>query len=124
MRGYGFGFRDLMSHAGPVVIRTFDIGKGQAAKDEVDAFDGHDALDRLGGIAVPTLVLAGGHDIATPPALGGLVAERIPGAVFEVTEGEAHQPFGVVLLGVIRLHQIAAEEVVDGREATGVGMAP
>jgi nitroreductase len=33
MRGYGFGFRDLMSHAGPLVIRTFDIGKGQAAKD-------------------------------------------------------------------------------------------
>jgi hypothetical protein len=33
MRGYGFGFRDLMSHAGPIVIRTFDIGKGQAAKD-------------------------------------------------------------------------------------------
>ena len=33
MRGYGFGFRDLMSHAGPLVIRTFDSGKGQAAKD-------------------------------------------------------------------------------------------
>jgi len=33
MRGYGFGFRDLMSHAGPLGIRTFDIGKGQAAKD-------------------------------------------------------------------------------------------
>lgn len=33
MRGYGFGFRDLVSHAGPLVIRTFDLGKGQAAKD-------------------------------------------------------------------------------------------
>jgi hypothetical protein len=33
MRGYGFGFGDVMSHAGPVVIRTFDIGNGQAAKD-------------------------------------------------------------------------------------------
>lgn len=33
MRGYGFGFGDLMSHAGPLVIRTFDIGKGQAASD-------------------------------------------------------------------------------------------
>jgi len=60
---------------------------------QVDAFGAHDALDRLGGIAVPTLVLAGGDDIATPPALGRLVAERIPGAVFEVMEGEAHQPF-------------------------------
>ena len=26
MRGYGFGIGDLMSHAGPFVIRTFDIG--------------------------------------------------------------------------------------------------
>jgi hypothetical protein len=31
MRGYGFGFGDLMSHAGPFVIRTFDIGKGRSA---------------------------------------------------------------------------------------------
>jgi hypothetical protein len=33
LRGYGFGFGDLMSHAGPLVIRTFDLSKGQAAKD-------------------------------------------------------------------------------------------
>ncbi|MCB0868098.1 MAG: nitroreductase family protein [Solirubrobacterales bacterium] len=34
MRGYGFGFNDLMSYAGPLVIRSFDLGKGQAAKDQ------------------------------------------------------------------------------------------
>jgi len=33
MRGYSFGFGDLMSLAGPLVIRTFDTGNGQAAKD-------------------------------------------------------------------------------------------
>jgi hypothetical protein len=33
MRGYGFGFGELMSHAGPLVIRAFDLGRGQAAKD-------------------------------------------------------------------------------------------
>lgn len=33
MRGYGFGFGELMSHAGPLVIRSVDLGKGQAAKD-------------------------------------------------------------------------------------------
>jgi pimeloyl-ACP methyl ester carboxylesterase len=60
---------------------------------QIEAFDAHDALDRLGRIAVPTLVLAGTEDIATPPSLGRLVAERIPGALFEVMEGEAHQPF-------------------------------
>jgi hypothetical protein len=31
--GYGYGFSDLMSLAGPFAIRTFDMGKGQAAKD-------------------------------------------------------------------------------------------
>jgi nitroreductase len=31
--GYAFGFGDVMSLAGPFVIRTFDTGKGQAAKD-------------------------------------------------------------------------------------------
>jgi hypothetical protein len=33
MRGYGFGSTDLMSYGGPLVIRSFDLGKGQAAKD-------------------------------------------------------------------------------------------
>lgn len=33
MRGYGFGFGDLASHAGPLMIRSFDLGRGQAAKD-------------------------------------------------------------------------------------------
>ena len=33
MRGYGFGVGDLTSHVGPTIIRTFDAGKGQAARD-------------------------------------------------------------------------------------------
>lgn len=33
MRGYGFGIGDLTSYGGPLVIRSFDQGKGQAAKD-------------------------------------------------------------------------------------------
>ena len=60
---------------------------------QVDAFAAHDALDRLDTIRVPTLVLAGGADIIAPPSMGRLVADRIPGAVFEVMDGEAHQPF-------------------------------
>jgi hypothetical protein len=34
MPGYAFGFGDIMSMVGPFVIRTFDFGKGQAAKDK------------------------------------------------------------------------------------------
>lgn len=33
LRGYGYGFDDVMSHVGPHVIRRFDLGKGQAARD-------------------------------------------------------------------------------------------
>jgi pimeloyl-ACP methyl ester carboxylesterase len=59
----------------------------------LDAFVDHDTSDRLPGIAAPTLVLAGGRDITSRPELCRAVAERIPGARFEVMEGEAHQPF-------------------------------
>lgn len=31
--GYAFGISDLFSYVGPYVIRTFDMGKAQAAKD-------------------------------------------------------------------------------------------
>ena len=59
----------------------------------LDAFVDHDTSDRLPGIAAPTLVLAGGRDMATRPRLGRKVAELIPGARYEVLEEEAHQPF-------------------------------
>ncbi|MBB5750417.1 alpha/beta fold hydrolase [Micrococcus sp. TA1] len=58
-----------------------------------DACLAHDARGRLGGISVPTLVLAGGADALTRPDLGRAVAAEIPGALFEVMAGEAHQPF-------------------------------
>ena len=65
----------------------------EAFKAQLEGFMTHDALDRLGEIAVPTLVLAGEIDILTPPRFGRAVAEAIPGARFEVMPGEAHQPF-------------------------------
>ena len=34
MSGYAFGMPDLLSPVGALVIRTFDVGAGQAAKDE------------------------------------------------------------------------------------------
>jgi pimeloyl-ACP methyl ester carboxylesterase len=59
----------------------------------MDAFVDHDTTARLPGIAAPTLVLAGGRDTTARPSLCRAVAERIPGARFEVMEEEAHQPF-------------------------------
>jgi 3-oxoadipate enol-lactonase len=39
-----------------------------------------DCREKLSGIQTPTLVIAGAHDPATPPADGRFVAEKIPGA--------------------------------------------
>ena len=52
----------------------------------------HDASEHLPEISAPTLVLAGGATTSRPE-LGREVAELIPGARFEVLEGESHQPF-------------------------------
>jgi pimeloyl-ACP methyl ester carboxylesterase len=60
---------------------------------QVDVCLGHDTTDRLSEIAVPTLVMAGEFDNLLPPRVGRLVAERIPGARFEVLAEQAHQPF-------------------------------
>jgi pimeloyl-ACP methyl ester carboxylesterase len=51
---------------------------------------GHDALDRLGSIAVPTLVTAGSWDVFTPPRFAAELVAAIPGARLEVFEGSAH----------------------------------
>ncbi|MDR7083714.1 pimeloyl-ACP methyl ester carboxylesterase [Arthrobacter ginsengisoli] len=59
----------------------------------IDAFMNHETADRLAQVTAPTLVLAGGNDMIIRPELCSAVAERIPGAIFEVIEGEAHQPF-------------------------------
>ncbi len=47
MPGYAFGFDDVMAAVGPLVMRTFDLGKGQAAKDRQLA-DGSPVLAVLG----------------------------------------------------------------------------
>lgn len=59
----------------------------------LDAFLGHDTTGRLPRIAVPTYVLAGGLDPTARPELGRAVADLIPGARFQVLEGESHKPF-------------------------------
>lgn len=59
----------------------------------LDAFVVHETAGRLGQIKAPTLVLAGGVDPMSRPELGEAVAQRIPGARFEVMPEESHQPF-------------------------------
>lgn len=50
----------------------------------------HDALERLGDIDVPALVLAGGRDEVTGPHHAASLAAAMPSAVVEVWEGVGH----------------------------------
>ena len=59
----------------------------------LDPLPGHDTTERLPRITAPTLVLSGGADPGARPELGAVVAEAIPGALFEIQAGQSHQPF-------------------------------
>jgi 3-oxoadipate enol-lactonase len=54
------------------------------------AIEHMDLLDDLARISAPTLVISGRDDPSTPPEHGERIAERIPGAHFEVLDGAAH----------------------------------
>ncbi|MDH3397596.1 MAG: alpha/beta hydrolase [Acidimicrobiia bacterium] len=51
-----------------------------------------DFSEVLGGIEVPTLVVVGSDDQATPPSYGRAVAAAIPGARYQELPGVAHGP--------------------------------
>jgi pimeloyl-ACP methyl ester carboxylesterase len=56
----------------------------------LQAAGAHSAEDMLGQIDVPTLVVAGGRDTFTPPALAEAMAKAIPGADLFVVERGSH----------------------------------
>lgn len=89
MRGYGFGFGDLMSAAGPVIVRTFDLGKGQAARDR-DLATGSPLLLVLGTAEdTPLAWLAAGQALA---------AALLRAAVDRVDASYLNQPIQVAEL--------------------------
>ena len=58
-----------------------------------EALIGHDCADRIGMIAVPTLVTVGEVDLVLPRRFSEAIVERIPGARLEVLPEVGHQPF-------------------------------
>jgi pimeloyl-ACP methyl ester carboxylesterase len=50
----------------------------------------HSALDRLGAVDAPTLVVHGDADVMVPPDNGALIAEAIPGAELLSLPGAGH----------------------------------
>lgn len=50
----------------------------------------HDTLARLPQIRVPTLVIAGSADLATPVSMSQAIVDAVPGAQLVVIDGVAH----------------------------------
>lgn len=59
----------------------------EAYARQADAYVQHDALDRVGNITAPTLVVTGERDRLTPPWIGRELADAIPGAKFHLVKG-------------------------------------
>lgn len=57
---------------------------------QLEATRHHDALERLGRIACPTLVLAGEDDMVCPPRYSRQLADCIPGARLALVPGVGH----------------------------------
>jgi pimeloyl-ACP methyl ester carboxylesterase len=71
-----------------LAYRTMDLSiQLRANLDELGTFD---VLDRLGEIAVPTLVIAGQQDIAHPPSQARAIHAGIPGSEFLLLERSGH----------------------------------
>jgi pimeloyl-ACP methyl ester carboxylesterase len=67
--------------------RTLLALEPAAFADGWRAIAGHDVVDRLGEIAVPTTALAGTADTASPIERSKTISERVPGARFATIDG-------------------------------------
>lgn len=83
--------------------------------EQWQADEDHETLDRLAAIRAHTLVIAGEQDVLTPPWAGQAVAERIPGARFELLTGpgsshalmmERAEEFIPLVLGFVHGHPL------------------
>jgi 3-oxoadipate enol-lactonase len=70
----------LASNPNPVEAEAYDR--------QAQAYLHFDAVDRLGGIKAPTLVIVGEQDLLTPPWVAREVADGIPGALLKIVTGE------------------------------------
>ena len=67
-----------------------EVGAGAQRRQACAIFGRHDDRRILASIAVPTLVLCGAQDPATPPEVHREMAAAIPGARLEIIEGCGH----------------------------------
>ncbi|UCG14372.1 MAG: alpha/beta fold hydrolase [Deltaproteobacteria bacterium] len=66
------------------------IQPSYALRRQLEAIRSFDSCDRIGAIAVPTLILTGDRDTLVPPENGRLLASRISGAVEKSFSSSGH----------------------------------
>jgi L-proline amide hydrolase len=74
--------------ADPTVYHTMN---GPSEFHVIGSLKDWDITDRLAEIRVPTLLVSGRHDEATP-VIVGQIFERIPGAEWTIFEDSSHNP--------------------------------
>jgi 3-oxoadipate enol-lactonase len=79
---------------------------------QLTAIRTHDASGRLGGVSVPTLVLAGEDDILIPVQLSRRLHEAVPGSEWATTKGghaclwEHPESFNRAVVGFLRRQRV------------------
>jgi pimeloyl-ACP methyl ester carboxylesterase len=106
-------FESMLEEFLPLFPQT--EGQIRTTVEQWEADQEHDTLDRLSEIGAPTLVIAGEQDLLTPPWQCEAVAERIPGARYELLTGpgsshalmlERTEEFTALVLDFLRDHPL------------------
>lgn len=86
--GYRAAEADAVTGWRNMLLRTPAIGYAGTCATLRDT----DLTEAIAAIGLPTLVVAGDADLATPPELVQATAQRIPGAQFKIMPGVGHIP--------------------------------
>ena len=62
----------------------------KSTRTDYAACNAFDVMERLGGIAAPTLIVVGDRDVMTPPKYATFLQERIDGSRLAIIEGAGH----------------------------------
>jgi 3-oxoadipate enol-lactonase len=89
-RYFSDAFRAAQPDVVDEVMRRFAETPAQGYLGCCDAIAALDYSKDLARITAPTLVIAGGVDVGTPPAMSEAIAKAIPGAKLAVIPGAAH----------------------------------
>lgn len=87
------GYREQCPESYAELRRQFTTNPVEGYAEAGDAIFAMDFDPRIGEITVPTMVIAGSDDIATPPKRMELYRDSIPGAKMDVIPNAGHMPY-------------------------------